>query len=129
MFDFFHEVEAYPYSWNVFSIYLLIMLFITMGTIYKFGLTTYKNAYYNFKDYKMLNMETLVTLGSLSAFIMALFVIISYTIQEENDPDHNDMLIKKNKMDRHMKIVMIVHMFETSALILAIVTLGKYLEG
>jgi len=33
------------------------------------------------------------------------------------------------KEDRLMKVEMIVHMFETTGLILAIVNLGKYLEG
>ncbi len=31
--------------------------------------------------------------------------------------------------DRKMKIEMIIHMLETAALILAIITLGKFLEG
>ena len=38
----------------------------------------------------------------------------------------DEHLVKK---DRLMKIQMIVHMFETTGLILAIVNLGKYLEG
>ena len=38
----------------------------------------------------------------------------------------DEHLVKK---DRLMKIEMIVHMFETTGLILAIVNLGKYLEG
>lgn len=38
----------------------------------------------------MFNMDTLLTLGSLAAFIMSIFMIIVYTAEGNNDTDSND---------------------------------------
>ena len=42
----------------------------------KFGLTGYKNAIKNYYNYRVLNMDTLISLGTLAAFIMAVFLMI-----------------------------------------------------
>jgi cation transport ATPase len=39
----------------------------------KFGLTVYKNAIKNYYNYRVLNMDTLIFLGTIAAFFMAIF--------------------------------------------------------
>ncbi len=57
----------------------------------KFGFTGYKNAIRNYYKYKILNMDSLITLGTLAAFIMAIYLIIIYSLEE-----------RKNNMSSHL---------------------------
>jgi len=76
-------------------------------------------------------METLITLGSLSSFIMAVFLIVGYGIENTSKSyleDNAQLSYSDKEAERRSQILMIVEMFETTSLILAIITIGKFLE-
>lgn len=141
-FEFFDETYVYPREWNVFSIYMICVFIVTNFTIYKFGIKTFVNTYKNYFNYKILNMETLITIGSLASYIMGVFLAIIYLIENLNKKDsehdsedsHMDHSSSSDSdddgmHDRRMQVEMIVHMFESASLILLVVIVGKFLEG
>lgn len=75
-FRFFEPYITYPYKMRIFSLYMLIVFIITISSIYQFGLNVYKRTINNFIKYRNLNMETLITLGSLSSLLLTLYLII-----------------------------------------------------
>lgn len=131
VFEFFYEVIIYPMSFNVFSIYTIFMFIITLIVMWRFGIKTYKSAFQIFIKSKVLNMETLITVGSLASFIMAVFLIIGYSIEntsETNKIKEKTMTQGQIEYNRREQILIIVEMLETTSLILAIITIGKFLE-
>ena len=74
----FDEALMYPNN-NFCSLYMIVGFLITVFTMVVFGTKFYKSAFYNYTKQRILNMDTLVTLGSLSAFVMTLFMIIIYS--------------------------------------------------
>lgn len=125
--EFLSSMIVYPESFNIISIYTIFMFFITIMVMLKFGRKTFLSSIFNFYKYKSLNMESLITLGSLSSFFMALFLLVAYCIENYSKTvhllPHVDIILEKRK-----QILMIVEMLETTALILSIITIGKYLE-
>lgn len=81
LFSFYEPIMMYPENDSVFSIYLGIFFVLTIFTLLYFGTQTFKNAYTMFVHYRMFNMDTLLTLGSLAAFIMSLLLIIAYSVE------------------------------------------------
>lgn len=65
------------------------MIILTVFTMFYFGLNTYKNAYSLFIHYRMFNMDTLLTLGSLAAFSMSALLIVVYSMENINNSDVN----------------------------------------
>ena len=130
LFDFFYKAIIFPLSFNIFSIYTIFMLVITILVMLKFGFKTYKNSITNFYHSKSLNMESLITLGSLSSFFMSIFLIIGYGIENSSKTPDNISIGMEQDMNSERKdqILMIVEMLETTSLILAIITIGKFLE-
>jgi len=74
------EIYAFPFEWNVFSIYILVLFLITTFVILKYGIPSLKTAVNGYRMYKVLSMETLIALGSFSAYFMGIFLLILYTI-------------------------------------------------
>lgn len=70
----------YPESQNVFSVYMVVLGLLTAYTLMTYGTQTYKNAWSLFIQYRMFNMDTLLTLGSLAALTMSAMLIVVYTI-------------------------------------------------
>ncbi len=138
------------------------MLILSTITIYLFGTKTYINAFRNLFNYGLLNMETLITVGSLAAYIMSFFLIIIYGVETANEYESRNMISTDTASDgevsttpagheghvgslrflsgdmgahtgtfeekKAMKIMMIMHMLESAAIILAVVTLGIILN-
>jgi Cu+-exporting ATPase len=121
MFEFFEHVILYPSEWGIFTMYLIGSFMITVYTMYAYGWKCYRSAYLNFRHYRLLNMDSLVSLGSISAFIMSVMLMIVYGI-ENTEIQESDM----EKLDR---IMMISSMFESTALILTVITIGKFFES
>jgi len=88
-FEFYSPVMIYPNKNNIFSIYMVSMVILTIFTMFYFGLNTYKNAYSLFIQYRMFNMDTLLTLGSLAAFIMSTLLMVVYSMENINNSDVN----------------------------------------
>ena len=55
--------------------YLIFLLIFTYLVLKEFGWHTYKRSYFNYKNYKALNMESLITLGSLSSVFMSIYLL------------------------------------------------------
>lgn len=49
------------------------MMMLTFITIYLFGWNIYKNAYTNFIKYREVNMETLISIGSLASLTLSFY--------------------------------------------------------
>jgi len=67
-------------GWNIFSLYLIGMFLFTSLVVKFYGISTFAAAWRNFYKYRTLNMESLITLGSVSSFIMALVLIVEYAL-------------------------------------------------
>lgn len=73
----------YPSELGIFSIYLIVMFLLTLFTMWKYGKASYYNAFINYKKYRLLNMDSLVTLGSLSAFTMSVMLMVVYAHEDK----------------------------------------------
>ena len=76
----FDDVIVYPMQWNIYSLYLIGMFLFTSLVVKFYGISTFISAWRNFYEYRTLNMESLITMGSVSTFIMALALIVEYTL-------------------------------------------------
>ena len=123
-FNFMEKVLVYPVEQNILSVYALVIGIITLFVLYYYGWETFKSAAKNLFLHRTLNMETLITLGSLSAIVMLAYLTVLYQLQDLKDtmPEHR-------AMEKKMRVEMLLHMMETSTLIICIVNIGKYLEG
>lgn len=65
-----------------------------------------------------MNMETLVALGSMSAFLLFLFFLVRYTIQ----------MVFNELEDKMSAMMELADALTSSTLIILIVTVGKFLE-
>ncbi|CAD8121000.1 unnamed protein product [Paramecium sonneborni] len=122
--DYYNPFLSYPHEESIFSVYLIVIFFMTSFTLIIFGTPIYRNAYQLFFKYKMFNMDTLLTLGSLAAFSMSLFLIIVYTIEGNQNQEE-----KMNQAMQLERIMNIIHDLESAGLILTVITIGKYFEG
>lgn len=57
---------------------------VTNFVMVKFGLKTFISTYTNYFKYKVLNMETLITIGSVASYIMGVFLSIMYLIENSD---------------------------------------------
>lgn len=76
-------------------------------------------------------METLISIGSISSFVMGIFLMVMYIVENSQNEELQETRepTREQEMDRKMQIEMIVHMFEGASQILIIVVIGKFLEG
>jgi Cu+-exporting ATPase len=65
-------------------------------------------------------MDSLVSLGSISAFTMSILLMIAYQAESNSMTDSST---------RSEQIMNITHMYESTALILTVITIGKFFEG
>lgn len=98
---------------RVMSVYLILNYALTLLSMHWFGLQTYRNAFSNYVNFRIFNMETLITLGSLSAFLLSLFEL--------------GQAITYNR-GGHMEVMLIADSLMSTALILCIVSVGKFFE-
>ncbi|EAR85040.1 E1-E2 ATPase family protein (macronuclear) [Tetrahymena thermophila SB210] len=128
-FEFFQEIALFPYSMNIMTIYVIIMIILTSFTMYYFGKRIFLNTITNYRKYHAMNMETLVSIGCFSSLLLTVFLLLTYFFEDYNEVLGSNQLTDQQKHSRSMKISEIVHMMESASLILAIITLGKYQEG
>jgi cation transport ATPase len=96
------------------SLFLIITLFLSVLIIAKYGVPIYKRSLKAYISSRHVNMDTLITLGSLSSILLTIFNLVrlfSYT---------GDMV--------DMQILMVVHAIEAAATVVSISTIGKYVE-
>lgn len=70
-----------------------------------------------------LNMESLISLGILSSFMLATFLLIRNCFEAGNKNSSHEV-----SHQREMQIEMIIEMFLSSSMILSIITIGKKIE-
>lgn len=128
----FYDALAYPSQMGVFSIYLILMLALTLFAIGRYGYPIFKVAYESWRD-GIWMVESLVTIGSLASFVMAIVAVIQYHLQiraglmdlEGVDADGLSD-VEKATIDRALKIGEVIDYLETSALILLFLQFGQY---
>lgn len=78
--DWYKKIEVFPESWGVYSLTVIINIIITIYVMIAYARGFIVRAFRNYVDYHVTNMETLIALGSISAFALFLFFIVRYTI-------------------------------------------------
>lgn len=102
---------------GVMSFFVIINIVLTAYSINKFGKQFILNAYFNYRDYRSMNMETLIALGSVSALALFLFFFLRFAYLSMFD-------VLEDKM---MAIMQLIDALTSSTLIVLIVTIGKFL--
>lgn len=64
---------------GVMSFLVIINICLTAYSINKFGKQFIINAYVNFRDYRAMNMETLIAIGSVSALGLFFFFFLRFS--------------------------------------------------
>lgn len=105
------------YLFPKFSLYIALVLILVIFVVLYFGTSIYKRSIYNVFYNSSLNMETLITLGSLSAIALTIVNIILLFIEQN-----------ANKMHLEMMTMHLSHSAEAAATVVAIATIGKYFE-
>jgi Cu+-exporting ATPase len=101
------------YVFNKFSLYLIIVLILSSVIVVVYGLPIYAKTIRVFLKKRMVNMETLITLGSISAILLCFLNLFRLSISE----DHFDMYS-----------LMVAHAAEASATVISILLFGKCVE-
>lgn len=83
--DFYHKILLYPLENGIFTYYLIFIIILSQFIFIFFGKIIIKRAYQNFAEFRSVSMDTLVSIGSLSALLMGYFLLVLYKI-EENQP-------------------------------------------
>jgi len=80
--DWFQDFALFPVSSGVLSFYVITMLVLSISTMIIFGRETFQNAYTNLVKFKILNMESLVSIGCVSSLLMTFWMIAIGVIEE-----------------------------------------------
>ncbi len=129
--------------------YLFLGLILSFAMVIFYGIKIYKKAFIAFWKSRLVNMETLIALGSISAIILTLFNLIKL-IQEskesllkslenslliENSISDNNQIMDMNSsgnsviMHNQMDLSeMTMHSSEAAAAVIAIFIIGKFIE-
>jgi heavy metal translocating P-type ATPase len=95
------------------SLYLVIVIALSAVIIILYGFKIYKKSIKIYIKKQIVNMETLITLGSLSAILLCFLNCFR-------------LYINNDKIDTHS--LMVAHSAEAAATVISIITLGKYIE-
>jgi Cu+-exporting ATPase len=101
------------YIFSRISIYLFVIFFLSAVIVIVFGLEIYSKTIRIFIRKRMVNMETLITLGSISAILLCLLNLSRLYITEDMIDNYS---------------LMTAHAAEASATVIAILIFGKYVE-
>jgi cation transport ATPase len=112
---FYEECTTFPRAFGIYSFSVLLNILITLYVMQFYARGYIVRAYSNYKTLNTTNMETLIALGSLSAFSLSLFFIVRYSIL---GADH-----------LHMAIMDINDALTSASVIVLTVTIGKHFEG
>ena len=75
----------FPTKLGIYSVSLIFNFLVTMFVMVRYAKGFIVRAFKNYIEYKVTNMETLIALGSISAFSLFLFFLGRYTIEYVND--------------------------------------------
>ena len=111
--------------------YLSIGLLLSFFLVFRYGLSIYKRAFISYWKSKLVNMETLIALGSISAIVLTilnLFKLSQETKENLINSTKNLNLMKKLNMQQMDLSFMALHSAEAAAAVIAIFIIGKYVE-
>jgi cation transport ATPase len=74
------DAITFPTALSIYSLSFMINFIVTMFVMVKYARGFIVRAFKNYVEYRMTNMETLIALGSLSAFALFLFFLGRYTV-------------------------------------------------
>jgi cation transport ATPase len=74
-------LHMFPESWGVCSLMVIINFIITLYVMIFWARHYIVRAFTNYVYYDVTNMETLIALGSISAFALFLFFMVRYSIE------------------------------------------------
>ena len=110
---------TFPVDLGIYTISVMFNFVLTIFVLIFYAKGFIVRAFRNYVTYGTTNMETLIALGSISAFSLFLFFLGRYTIEYLNDE------IK----DYPMAIMDINDALTSTSIIVLVVTVGKYFEG
>ena len=115
--DYLQSLMTYLPIVNGCTLYIFILLFLSSIVQFYMGNHFYKSAFKSLK-HKSANMDVLIVVSTTSAwFYGVVLIFVGYSINERNSPNYA-MLIHSH-----------VHNWETSAILIYIVIIGKYIES
>jgi cation transport ATPase len=97
------------------SLHLIFVMILAMIIIIHYGLPIYIKSFKLFWNFKMHNMESLISLGSISALILSLINIYK-------------LIISSKDSDIDMVRMSLSHSMEAAATVIGITIIGKYFE-
>lgn len=112
------EVITFPKAFGIYSFSVLMNTSITLYVMKSYAKGFILRAYKNYAEYKSTNMETLIALGSISAFFLFLFFLFRYTLESINNQLEVSMI--------PMAIMDINDALTSASIIVLVVTVGKY---
>lgn len=107
-------IETYIYNPKM-NIYLISVLVLSLTIIIKFGLSIYIRSISNYINHKIYNMESLISIGSISAILLSILQFTRLIYQDD------DKSISEYTM-------LTVHSIEAAATVIAITLIGKNIE-
>lgn len=115
------DIITFPSIFGIYTLFVMLNFAITSFVLVKYALGFITRAAKNYWHYGTLNMETLIALGSSSAFALFIFFLIKYTIayaqgQIDTEDKYVDAVLDVNEA------------LTSSAIIVLVVTIGKYFE-
>ena len=113
--------------WNGNTLYVLIMFICSSIVQFCMGQGFYLSAYKSLKN-SSANMDVLIVVGTTSAWLYGtILIFVGYN--EKLIASVGDHMKHAEHMQYHMEVHSHVHNFETSAILILIVILGKYIES
>lgn len=111
---FYEECTTFPKEFGIYSFSVLLNIVITVYVMNEYAKGFIIRSYNNYKNLNTTNMETLIALGSVSAFGLSTFFLIRYTLL---GAEH-----------LHMAIMDINDALTSASVIVLTVTIGKHFE-
>jgi len=103
-------LKSFYIEYRMLNLYLFSIVIISVILIIKYGVPIYKRAFVSYFNEKMLNMESLITLGSISALILTIISVFK-SINMSHEGIHG-----------------ITHSIEAAATVVSIASIGKFIE-
>ena len=82
--EWYDKIITFPSAFGIYTLFVILNFVITLFVIIKYALGFIRRAAVNYWNFGSLNMETLIALGSVSAFLLFVFFIIRYTVSYAN---------------------------------------------
>ena len=114
--NWFMPIFVYPEQLGVFAISVMVNIVLTIGVMYFYAWAFIKRAFNSYVQERATNMETLIALGSLSAFALFLFFVVRYSLEQSRGAitDYGQAVMDLNEA------------LTSASIIVLVVTVGKH---